>query len=625
MKQARQDFATLANQALAAAGKPKIYDARTYAAMGIDEKARERINGKDYVKEKRGESTAAGDAVIAAQWEREEQRLAKKHASFGAPKRFLDTFDVEIARWALSSNSVDMHLRVHKHEYSVAIAMGRTMRAERAANAFVLAKIQSKILPPLQAKDEDALEAQDFLRLFRLDIVNRHSDAIERYRKDAERHLTALARAQKANPKTTMDAGFLTNRAPLQAPILDDVQIARYRAGRSLENVYDDWRKAKITEIAENREMRKAVLEQIAARQGEVVFSNDQKVNQKTEAAIAADHLRRRGPEPTRSPESQATGNAVQKDAQDILRAHKAQTPNEPLASPVQGQEAGAPDGVDLRIPISATDRYAESIRSVTSNLTALLPDVIAAARVELPKEKVRYGDEVAIAFMSETGDPIQRRVYWPMRIRTADEQAAAVAAAIERRRAERAAKNQAELDALRVENPADFLRNADADRTRRREQTGPGSTAPDARPKETAGSQAQSSPKPPSPPQAQNRPVAGDATANAPRATSKPDALRGPLTSGTPSTAPSSQPTNDRAKSTPTIPQPQQPQNPSQEPIEPEHPKEATLAGTTPSTTPQAPNTKPTPAPPPKKRVMSAEELRRRALLAAKSRGRER
>ncbi len=624
IKQARQDFATLANQALAAAGKPKIYDPRTYAAMGIGEKARERINGKDYVREKRGESTAAGDAVIAAQWEREEARLAKKHASFGPPKRFLDTFDAEIARWTLSPNSVAMHLRVHKHEYSVAIAMGRTMRAEQAANAFVLAKIQSKVLPPLQAKDEDALEAQDFIRLFRLDIVDRHSDAIERYRKDAEWHLTALARAQKANPKTTTDSGFLTSRAPFKAPVLDEVSIARHRAGRSLENVFDDWRRAKNTENGENREMSKAVLEQIAARQGEVVFSNDQTVNLKTEAAIAAVELRRRGPEPKRSLESQATADAVQKDAQDILRAHKAHTPNEPLASPVQGQETGAPNGVDLRIPISATDRYAENIRSVTSDLTALMPDVIAAARVELPKEKVRYGDEVAIAFMSETGEPIQRRVYSPMRIRTADEQAAAVAAAIEKRRAERAAKNQAELDALRVENPEDFLRKADADHARRRER--PQQTATSA----TAGAGDTAPTKAPTSPQAAtanpNRPQAGAPPLGAPQATSEPDPVRKPSTGAAFSATPSSKPTDEQTKSpSTTTSRPMQSQPPSQAHSEPKHPKEATQAKTTPSNTPQAPDAQPTAAPPSKKRVMTEQELRRRALLAARSRGRER
>ena len=370
--------------------------------------------------------------------------------------------------------------------------------------------------------------------------------------------------------------------------------------------------------------MSKAVLEQIAARQGEVVFSNDQTVNLKTEAAIAAVELRRRGPEPKRSLESQATADAVQKDAQDILRAHKAHTPNEPLASPVQGQETGANNGVDLRIPISATDRYAENIRSVTSDLTALMPDVIAAARVELPKEKVRYGDEVAIAFMSETGEPIQRRVYSPMRIRTADEQAAAVAAAIEKRRAERAAKNQAELDALRVENPEDFLRKADADHARRRER--PQQTATSA----TAGAGDTAPTKAPTSPQAAtanpNRPQAGAPPLGAPQATSEPDPVRKPSTGAAFSATPSSKPTDEQTKSpSTTTSRPMQSQPPSQAHSEPKHPIEATQAKTTPSNTPQAPDAQPTAAPPSKKRVMTEQELRRRALLAARSRGRER
>lgn len=435
MSTARKDYATLANQALAAAGKQKIYDARTYKAMGITEEPRARINAKDYVKEKRGETTTAGTESINSQWEREEKRLSEKYNRYGPSKRHLAAFDKELPRWRGAPNSVWAHLLVHRHEYGIAAAFVSVIKAERAANAFVLAKIQSKILPPLQAKDEEALLAHDFLRMYRKDIVQRHDENLEIHQANAKKALAALKAAQKADPKTTTDTGFLTGRPAFEASFTHPLGTQPLRAGIGIQDPFNAWREAKLPEVAEGRLLRAALAEQIAARKGDLIKEQPGPAP----AVAAAAHN-----EPL-NPASVSPQAPAEVPAHDATSA----TPTSTAAEAPAARRTTSP--LDPKL-------YAEALERFTEKSPPQTPDIGSIDKSGIPPSMRKYGDEVKVAFLSETGEPIQHRVISPTRVRTADEQAAAVEASIKRQRAERQAKYEAEIAAMRAD-PAHLVK----------------------------------------------------------------------------------------------------------------------------------------------------------------------
>ena len=346
---ARKDYAALANQALADAGKQKIYDARTYKAMGITEEPRARINAKDYVKEKRGETTTAGNESINSQWEREEKRLSEKYNRYGPSKRHLAAFDKELPRWRGAPNSVWAHLLVHRHEYGIAAAFVSIIKAERAANAFVLAKIQSKILPPLQAKDEEALFAHDFLRMYRKDIVQRHDENLKIHQANAKRALAALKAAQKADPKTTTDTGFLTGRPAFEASFTHPLGMQPVRGSLDIQDAFNVWREAKLPEVAEGRLLRAALAEKIAARKGDLI-------QEQPGPAPAVGAAARNEPLQPPSVSPQVTAGTP---GQDTTPSHAAEAPAAPRAT----------SKLDLKL-------YAETLAKLRANAPSRTPDI---------------------------------------------------------------------------------------------------------------------------------------------------------------------------------------------------------------------------------------------------------
>jgi hypothetical protein len=67
-KRERERFKSLANEALKRAGSTKRLDARSHAAMCIDQPAKVRIASSDYARERRGQMTAAGNVLAAQEW-----------------------------------------------------------------------------------------------------------------------------------------------------------------------------------------------------------------------------------------------------------------------------------------------------------------------------------------------------------------------------------------------------------------------------------------------------------------------------------------------------------------------------------------------------------------------------
>jgi hypothetical protein len=65
----RRRFCTITNKVLEASGNSKRYDARSYAKMGVAQKAKDRIDPKIYAKERKGQITEQGLEAARQQWE----------------------------------------------------------------------------------------------------------------------------------------------------------------------------------------------------------------------------------------------------------------------------------------------------------------------------------------------------------------------------------------------------------------------------------------------------------------------------------------------------------------------------------------------------------------------------
>ncbi len=141
----RARFAKLANEHLSAAGAEKRLDPRTYAEMGVPEKARERIDPASYARERKGLETAQGLKLADRQWATNLQSvaaIARADASYEAyrsawlAKALAPQRDRPTAEARLASKAAKEIVRLSARKAELV--------SERNAISHVSAKLESR-------------------------------------------------------------------------------------------------------------------------------------------------------------------------------------------------------------------------------------------------------------------------------------------------------------------------------------------------------------------------------------------------------------------------------------------------------------------------------------------------
>jgi hypothetical protein len=159
IKQARERVAALANDALAEAGVERRVDPRRYSEMGVDLEPEPRAPAKAYALEKRGVETAAARPAIEAQWRRARQRLSQQYDDFQPDAEIEARFDGAFQR---ASDLIDTTLRLDAliagEQWRAAVLHIHAAEADVAALRFNMAKIRSRLAPPIETGDRRARE-----------------------------------------------------------------------------------------------------------------------------------------------------------------------------------------------------------------------------------------------------------------------------------------------------------------------------------------------------------------------------------------------------------------------------------------------------------------------------------
>ena len=189
-QQARVSFVRLVNLALAEHGQTRRLDHRKYEEMGIEETPIPRIGPKAYQKEKKGIATPAGDKTVAAQWDREQGRLAKLYDTIAFDPTISARFKDVIGKFRQRPGSDHVKVQSRYGEWRNAIIAKRELLADRAATLFNIAKIKSRLLPPLNSRPQ---AAKDEIRDFIDEIENEEITTVHReYRTALVREKVAL-------------------------------------------------------------------------------------------------------------------------------------------------------------------------------------------------------------------------------------------------------------------------------------------------------------------------------------------------------------------------------------------------------------------------------------------------
>jgi hypothetical protein len=154
IKQTRERVAELVNDALAEAGVERRVDPRSYSEMGIDREPEPRAPGWAYSLEKRGVETAAARPAIEAQWQRARQRLSQQYDDFQPDARMAARFGAAFRR---VSDRIDTTLRLEAltagEQWRSAVMRQNAAEADAAALRFNMAKIHSRLAPPIETGD----------------------------------------------------------------------------------------------------------------------------------------------------------------------------------------------------------------------------------------------------------------------------------------------------------------------------------------------------------------------------------------------------------------------------------------------------------------------------------------
>jgi hypothetical protein len=201
--ESRAYFATLVNAALAEAGVKRRVDARSYAKIGIDEKPVKRMEPKAYQKEKQGIPTSAGEQTIADQWDRELKRLTRLYDTVVFDNAVVDRFNAAADRFKSKLHTSTTEVEKTFDRWAKAVVAKRGVLAERAAVLFNVAKIRSRLTPPLDHRSKAEIAATkaviDELQKDELTPLNQLYRAALVKEKDV---LTALAKLERAYSST---------------------------------------------------------------------------------------------------------------------------------------------------------------------------------------------------------------------------------------------------------------------------------------------------------------------------------------------------------------------------------------------------------------------------------------
>jgi len=160
IKQTRARVAEFVNDALAEAGVERRIDPRRYSEMGVDLEPEPRAPARAYALEKRGVETAAARPTIEAQWRRARQRLSQQYDDFQPDAEIEARFDSASQR---ASDLIDTTLRLDAltaaEQWRSAIMRIHTAEVDVAALRFNMAKIRSRLAPPIETGDRRDREA----------------------------------------------------------------------------------------------------------------------------------------------------------------------------------------------------------------------------------------------------------------------------------------------------------------------------------------------------------------------------------------------------------------------------------------------------------------------------------
>jgi len=190
--ESRAYFATLVNAALEEAGVKRRIDPRRYTDMGIDEEPIPRMEPKAYQKEKQGEPTAAGDRTIMAQWDRELKRISALYDAVVFDNAVVAKFNATADRFKTKLRTSTTEVEKTFGDWAKAVVDKRGALAERAAVLFNIAKIRSRLTPPLDHRPKDEIAATKAV--------------IDELQKDELAPLNRLYRAALVKEKATLTA-----------------------------------------------------------------------------------------------------------------------------------------------------------------------------------------------------------------------------------------------------------------------------------------------------------------------------------------------------------------------------------------------------------------------------------
>lgn len=219
--QSRACFANLVNAALKEAGVERRVDPRSYKEIGINEKPVPRIDPKAYQREKQGIPTAAGDQTVAAQWDRELKRISALYDTIVFDNAVVDRFNAAAARFKKTLHTNTAEVERTFGEWAKAIVEKRGALAERAAVLFNVAKIRSRLTPPLDHRTKPEIAATratiDDLQKQELAPLNQIYRGALVKEKKALTALAKLERAYSSTPQATAEP--LTAAPPSQNAI----------------------------------------------------------------------------------------------------------------------------------------------------------------------------------------------------------------------------------------------------------------------------------------------------------------------------------------------------------------------------------------------------------------------
>jgi hypothetical protein len=216
--QSRAYFATLVNAALEEAGVKRRIDPRSYKDIGIDETPIPRIGPKAYQKEKQGTPTSAGDQTVAAQWDRELKRLTALYDTIVFDNTIVDRFNAAADRFTKTLHTSTAEIEKTFGVWAKAVVDKRGALAERAAVVFNIAKIRSRLTPPLDHRTKAEIAATkaviDNLQKDELTPLTRLYRAALLKEKTGLATLAKLERAYSGTPQAAAAAAVTTATSP---------------------------------------------------------------------------------------------------------------------------------------------------------------------------------------------------------------------------------------------------------------------------------------------------------------------------------------------------------------------------------------------------------------------------